>query len=68
MAHNVTHSIEGDELVVRMKIDRAAFDAAPLSGKGKSVIVAKHDYEPLPIEVQGMTLSLATALYAKLPR
>jgi hypothetical protein len=40
MAHNVTHKLEGDELVIRIKVDPGAVQSAPLSGSGKTHLVA----------------------------
>lgn len=67
MSHNVTHEVVDNELIIRVRLDGRALANAPLTSKGKSVVIAKRDYEPLPdVNIAGMVISMTTSVYGKL--
>lgn len=39
MAHNVTYAIEGEDLVLRVKLTQGTIAAAPPSSTGKTVVI-----------------------------
>lgn len=66
MARNATWSWEGDELVVRIRVDQRAIVEAPPTKLGKSVVVATTDGRAkLDRVVSGRPLGLELNLYAK---
>jgi hypothetical protein len=50
--HNVTHTVEGDTLVIRVKVGPDAINAAPPSTTGKTHLVASTG-AAVPIDVPG---------------
>jgi hypothetical protein len=66
---NIAAVIEGDELVIRVKIGAADFAASPLTEKGRSVVVATSDgWLKLGLQAQGCDLAFSGGIYAKLPK
>lgn len=69
MAHNVTHAIEGDYLVVRVRITEADAAAAPPSSTGKSVLIGSTGgYVKLDKTVGGVNLSMTAMVCGTAPK
>ena len=69
MAHNVTHAIEGDFVVIRVRITPEDVAAAPVSASGKSVLVGSTGgYVKLGINVGGKPLSVSAMVLGLLPK
>ena len=63
--HNVEHRIEGDKLIITVGIGKAALDAAPPSGSGKTNLVGSTS-GALPIPgPKGIALSYSLNVMAK---
>jgi hypothetical protein len=66
MAHNVTHMIDGEDLVIRIKIDPTSVQAAPPSSTGKTNLVGSTGgYISLDKSVAGRRLSYSLSVTAK---
>jgi hypothetical protein len=71
MAHNVQHSIENNQLVIRVDLSDEAKSSAPLSDRGNAIIASStqgRGWMKVPDAMDGYAVSMNLCVVAKLAR